>query len=269
MNIDKLEGSFKVVGVITVPRVGFSETFSNINMTIQNCKIPVVGLQGPYWNQGISNGIVQALTHNPKYILTYDGDSVFQPSDIEKLMKIMDDNDHIDALCPVQADRNADVPLAYAWNNQTLGPFDFSGELTEIAHGHFGCTFMRADIFRKMERPWFIGVPNVDGTWSGMKRDDDTEFWRKFNKAGLHLYQANDVVIGHMELMVRWQHGPNVLVQTLADFHTNGKPQGLRNPTVEEIQQKLQPHQFPPMPRPTHQPVMIQQNVKVEGPQDG
>ena len=241
------------MGVSTVPRVGFSETFNNINQVGFQMKIPTVQTGTAYWNQGLSSAIKQCMKHDPKYILCYDGDSVFLPSHVETLLNTIKANPDMDAICPVQADRNGQIPLAYAWNNRRLGPYDFSQLLTEVPHGHFGCTILRTSVFARMPKPWFVGHSGADGDWDGAgKRDDDTNFWWNFNKVGMHLYQANRVVIGHMELHVRWQTPHGVIVQTLQDWRTKGPPVGLGNPVIGEmppgVEKDLQEHQKPPQP---------------------
>ena len=247
MNIDKITEQYELVSVVTVGRLGFMETFRNINLTSFKMRIPTMQTGGAYWNQGITRGVEMALKNNPRFLLFYDGDSVFEPEDVDILYTLIKDNLGVDAVCPVQADRNGAWQLAFGWNNRTLGPYDYSGETTLVPHGHFGCTIIRAEAFMRIAKPWFIGVPGADGTWDGPgKRDDDTNFWFKFNEAKLNLYQANKVVIGHMELHVRWQDGPEVIPQTLTDFNKHGKPKGLRSPLVDEIAPRLDTHQLPP-----------------------
>ena len=57
--------------------------------------------------------------------------------------------------------------------------------------------------------------------------DDDIYFWRQWEKAGKTLYNANRVVVGHLELMIKWPgRDLNTFHQRVADFWRDGPPKG-------------------------------------------
>ena len=85
-----------------------------------------------------------------------------------------------------------------------------------------------------------MGIPAHDGSWnrSPGKMDADTYFWVKFMEHGKIVLQANRVVIGHMDLHIRWQCGSNVVTQTIQENRDRGAPQERRCPTVGEVQRR-------------------------------
>jgi len=236
-------------------RMMFTKTAFNLFDSIIRFGMPVMRGAGPYWEQSIQNAIHSAVHSNHPntgkpfdYVIFFDGDSVWEPDDLQRLVTVLEKNPQYHAAQAVQADRNADKPLAFAWLHELGIQYDHGKPVTEIIHGHFGFTVIRADVFRKMSKPWFWSTPNEDGTWdlgrvtseNGTikfigKRDPDTNFWLKFKNAGFKVVQVNQVVVGHMELMCRWQEGPRVVSQTMRELENDGKPEGLRSPFVGEL----------------------------------
>lgn len=243
------EGKFDAVGVITVGRMMFTETAQNLMDSIARFGFHVVFGSSPYWGQTLTNTVKGALKQFPhvKYVLFFDGDSVWKNEDLEDLYRIIDTGSvggkPIDAVFPVQADRNGDKPLVYNWNALEFKKqgfeYDYSAPYMPFPHGHFGCTFIRRTVFEgdaKMPEPWLLGQPATDGTWDAKpgKLDEDTYFWIKMHQHGKVCVQANNTVIGHMQVGIRWQQGPRVVWQRCADYGREGKPYGTRNPFPTE-----------------------------------
>jgi hypothetical protein len=73
-----------------------------------------------------------------------------------------------------------------------------------------------------------MAVPDTDGDWKRNgegKRDDDIYFWDNFKAAGKNLYLAPRLVIGHLELLIKWPS--NILdgiYETTGDYQTYGRP---------------------------------------------
>lgn len=250
MELQQPSRKFDAVGVFTTGRIGFSDTFRNVYQAGFRLGIPMVHIISAYWEQCLTHSIQQALKLNPKYILCFDGDSVWDDEDPAVMYDIIDNDDTIDAVCPVQADRNGEKPLAYAWNRENGIEYDYSKPITPILHGHFGLSFIRARVFEHMPLPWLWSQPASDGSWDQKpgKMDADTYFWIKLYEhihkrgtIGQRVVQANQTVIGHMELHVRWQVGAEVKVQTLGNFYQNGAPYGRRSPTTSEMDEALRP----------------------------
>ena len=235
-----MQQQFDVAGVITVnPRVTFAVTQRNLmESLIRLSGFPVECDMSPYWEQSIQRAIVRALKHGRKYLLFFDGDSAWDTNDLLDLYRIIEANPYMDAIMPVQADRNSVKPLCHDWLRGHFGiDYDNKAPITQIPHGHFGLTLIRSEAFKRMPKPWFQGIPGRTGEWEleDGKRDPDTYFWMKFNECGLKAFRANYTVVGHMELHVRWQRGGEVVAQTVMDFVQNGKPYALRGPHDGEL----------------------------------
>jgi hypothetical protein len=224
--------------VIVVGRMIFTETSLNIMESVRRFGFDFSFNTSAYWDQAITFAIESAVTNNKKYVLFFDGDSVWTPDDLLALYQRIDADPKMDAICPVQADRNGENPLCYNWQagNQKM-EYAYSEPMTRVGHGHFGLTLVRTQVFRDMRQPWFMGVPARDGTWHRIegKQDSDTYFWLKFARAGKVVYQANDVVLGHMQMMIRWQTPNGVYAQGTQEYRAKGKPPICRVPTLDDV----------------------------------
>ena len=82
------------VGIVTVGRVGFSDTFHCLFEAQGRLGIPIVMNRSPFWEQSITKGIQIAIKqHNPKYLLFFDGDGIWADSDIRRLHDIIEADD--------------------------------------------------------------------------------------------------------------------------------------------------------------------------------
>lgn len=234
-------------GIVSVGRLNFSLTDHLVYMHSAELGIPITPNFGLFWDQQVSNRIEAILRKlDCKYILFFDGDGAWSIEQIRELYRLIEhetvDGKRIDAIYPTQPCRKGAVPLAYNWMARELTgqDYDYSGELTADVHGHFGLTFIRTEALRQLEKPYLWGQPSPEtGSWlpgSPGKMDADTYFWIKFRDSGFTAARANKVIIGHQELMVRWQRGTEVVAQSIHDFQERGAPEGLRTPTVDEYQ---------------------------------
>src|SRR5262249_728486 len=148
-------------------------------------------------------------------------DSVFHGGHVSTLIQLAMINPEIDAIAPLQANRHVDRPLfgvAALTPKITEDGTDYVDrahyevDLAPVPHAHFGLTLIKVEALRKLPQPWFIGVPNKQGQWRDGKIDADINFWRKWLTAGCSLMLAPRVVIGHLELMVRW---PDINMQSI------------------------------------------------------
>jgi len=61
---------------------------------------------------------------------------------------------------------------------------------------------------------------NADG-----KQDDDIFFWNNFRTSGLNLYLAPRLVIGHLELLIKWPGADlDGIYETTGDYYRHGPP---------------------------------------------
>lgn len=181
---------------------------------------------GSFWEQSMQGVLARAASiPDVKYILCLDFDSVFTPEDAWSLYRILEANPDIDGVFPIQMSRHNDRPLCYLPQNDYTSPF------TEQGCGHFGLAMFKADIFRnnRIPMPWFWGMPNAKGEWEDPgKLDPDMWFWKIGAEKGLKFVQANQVVIGHMELCVKWPHPEaGFSYQPVRHYQENGKPKNV------------------------------------------
>lgn len=250
-----------VAGIITTGRIGFADTFRSIfeaQFKVPYTEVPLIGIShttGALWEIALTKAIYDIRDHEPEYYLFIDGDGIFDERDVKDLWNVIKSDDSIDAVFPVQADRNGIKPLAYSWLKEAGYPYTYERPVTPAIHGHFGLTFVRSRVFDELAEPWFWSMPGKSGKWTveDGKRDADTYFWIKLHEHHAQLrdrfgetrrvIQPNQVVIGHMEQHIRWQVGPKVVVQTLSEYQRYGKPMGLRNPYINEMDAQLSARQ--------------------------
>jgi len=222
--------------VLSEGRLGFTATAHCMRRTLDAYNMDELTSWGGAWEDGVHNAVRTELNSgNHKYIVFVDGDSGWQPHDLDLLFEIVDNDQTVDAVCPVQARRVGSMPLAYnhclEWLPDLRLP-DYSDKYSQIAHGHHGLTIIRTEVFLQMTPPWFERKYGPDGATIQMP---DTGFWRKFAELGKKVVQANWVVAGHAELMMLWQNGAQVYCQPIQHYLLFGPPKGLHCPTAEEV----------------------------------
>lgn len=213
----------KVCMVMSRPRVGFMDCSERITEAARQLGWPYVGAEGTEWGRGLTAGIESAINATDcDYLMTIDYDGVFTPDDCRELLRLMQENPDVGAIYPVQMHRHRHGILG------SLDGDDYSGELTPVTSGHFGCTIIRREVFEKLPQPWFMSLPNpVTGRWlhGGPTLDADIYFWTMLWDYGYKVCMANRVMIGHMELCVKWGTMKGEHWQTLRDYRDNGRPE--------------------------------------------
>lgn len=199
-----------VCAIMSVPRIAWTENFSSVAQTCSRLGVDFFKATGVFWGQCMQRVIEQAIAMpKNKYILSIDYDSVFDENDVIRLWQIMESRPEIDALFPLQIQRERDRVLLTMvdGNGRRLERVDaaiFRSEAVECETGHFGLTFFRADAFRKMGKPWFLGVPEPEGTWGDRRVDEDIYFWKEWNRCGNRCFVSPRVRIGHLQLNITW-----------------------------------------------------------------
>lgn len=221
-----------VAAVMSVPRLGFQDNFFCAMGVLPKFGISLAKTTGAFWGQCLTRAMEEAIAGGADWILTLDYDSVFTEEHVELLLSVAQRHPEADAIAPIQAHRSEPTPLMTirGEDGRPLRRIDadlFSPELTKVNTAHFGLTLIRVSSLMKLPRPWFIGIPANDGTWSDEgKIDDDVNFWKQWEETGLTLYQANRVAIGHLEMMIRWPGKDfNAFHQHPSDFWRTGKPE--------------------------------------------
>lgn len=206
----------KVRAVMTSPRLGFNDMWNCAMQSLPRLGIELTNVGGAFWDQSLTLVIDRVLAEGEcDYLLTIDYDSVFHAGHVAKLIQLAMVHPEADAIAPLQSSRHGAAPLfgieaddkSIAARNGTemeIERADFEVDLRQVPQAHFGLTLIKVEALKSMPKPWFLGVPNADGLWDTGKTDPDIYFWRQWEVAGKSLYLAPRVVIGHLELMVRW-----------------------------------------------------------------
>jgi predicted SAM-dependent methyltransferase len=235
----------RVAAVMSMPRLAFTDNLFCAFESLVPLGIRLVRSSGVFWGQCLTEMIEDAIRDGFDYVLTVDYDTVFTGADVRRLYHLMNAHDGADAICAMQQKRSSDHVLFTIQNAEgkaltELDPEALDADLLEVHTAHFGLTLFRCAAFADIEKPWFIGKPDEDGRWGkphivdgrieGGKMDDDIHFWSKFHDAGKRLYQANKVVVGHVQLVVTWP-GPDLspVHQHIYEYNRKGKPlEGVR-----------------------------------------
>ena len=137
-----------------------------------------------------------------------------------RLKAHLDGRPDLTAVFATQMSRHDDRPLCFRPDL----PYE-KEELTIQPCGHFGATMIRADVFDKLEKPWFWGMPAEDGEWSQIgKTDPDIWFWKLLEASGFKVAQANQCIVGHMELCVKWPTQRGHCYQPVRHYGKAGAP---------------------------------------------
>jgi hypothetical protein len=194
------EKTVKIAALMTAPRYECVWARSNIERTLQQCKIPLAISGGVFYGQCMQRMFNDVMTKNADFILTVDFDSVFTVQHVNRLVSYAVHREDIDAITAVQPKRGSGTILATRGKEEDI---IWDGENPiQVKSAHFGLTVIRVDALRKIEKPYFWGKPNEDGEWDGSKIDDDVWFWKQWEKAGNSLYIDPGSRLGHLEEVV-------------------------------------------------------------------
>jgi hypothetical protein len=203
--------SDKVAGVMSLPRVGFTDPGFAIGFAMRATGIIVSRYQGAFWEQGIDKMI--RIHRDRKYILTIDYDTYFTEYHVVDLFNIMEAHPEVGVLFPMQTKRNGGVPMFQAKQFLTgkkteSGAEEMASPIAEwykdyikADTGHFGLTLIRTEILEKLKKPWFEGKTNEDGEWEDGKVDPDMCFWYACEAAGIMVAVAPTVFVIHLEML--------------------------------------------------------------------
>ena len=223
----------KVIAVISVPRLIFSDFMWDVLEQALPLGVQLKRSTGVFWTQGIQN-VFEEHQPDADYLLAMDYDTVFHKSDIVELIRHMQTNAGIDALCACQIRRESQFPL-FTLKNDIGNPVTkievswIERELLPLTKGtaHFGLTCIRTSSLKRMPLPWFLGVPSPDGTWhkDDAHLDPDVYFWKHWADTGNTLFQANRVKVGHLELDITWpDRNMRPIRQKISEYRDLGKP---------------------------------------------
>lgn len=201
------EKDVKICAVMSMPRLAFAD---NIFCAIRAFLPLGIALQkgsGAFWGQTLTQMLEKHLDDGTEYVFVLDYDTWFTKNHVIKLCQLAMENPEADAIVSMQTKREADTlmigirPTKEGNDLITVPISDFKKPLTPIVTGHFGLTLFKMDALRKLSRPWFWTKPSPDGTWHENHLDEDIYFWNHFHDEGFKAFLANDVRVGHIQLV--------------------------------------------------------------------
>lgn len=207
------QSSVKVRGVMSAPRLGFNDMWNSAIRHLPKLNIDFRKVGGAFWGQTLTCGLESVIEENPDYVLVLDYDSVFNAEAASTLLQLAICHPEADAIAPMQANRHEKTFLCSFElpegtkkdGDQVLVPAEFfDADLIRAKTAHFGLTLLKTQKLKTLPRPWFLPSPDEQGRWGTGRTDEDTHFWRQWEKAGNTLFIAPHITIGHLEVMVRW-----------------------------------------------------------------
>jgi len=229
VSVGNCEAEVRVAALMSTPRLGFTDNFFTVAAALAPHKIAPIKYTGAFWDQCITRSI-ESVIDDHDVVLTIDYDSIFTARTVEALLALLMHSGY-DAVAPLQTKRESKAvmfaPLGIDESKTTEVTDDwFEKPVQPVGTAHFGCTMIRTEAIKRMEKPWFIATPNEDGEWNGGHQDADIAFWRNFVSAGNKLGIATNVSIGHAELMITWpsrQASDGVVQQHTTGYWNSGQ----------------------------------------------
>ena len=191
----------KLAACMTAGRQEITWCRNQIERSLRQLNIPFNVSGGVYYGQCMQMMLEDLLKTDCQYAITVDGDSVFKPEQLHRLISIIVQESHtIDALASLQVRRGMKSVLGTAAGQRALESYGYPVKITTA---HFGLTVISLDKLRNVPKPWFYCQPDENGEWRGEgKIDSDVWFWKQWEKAGNSLYMDLECRIGHTEEMV-------------------------------------------------------------------
>ncbi len=222
----------RIVAAMSVPRLGFQVNFFCWAHALMPLGIQPYKYEGAFWGQCLERTMTEHVENeNCDWILTIDYDSVFTRENVETLIRLTETCPEADAIAAMQPRRHTGTPLMTIRDEN--GGLADRVEIHELYKpaipvntAHFGLTLIKCEALRRMEHPWFMGVPNKHGRWDEDRVDDDAYFWHKWREIGNTVYVANRCPIGHAEMTISWlDKNLEQVRQSPEDYQKQGPPE--------------------------------------------
>lgn len=216
----------RIVAMCSCPRLGYMDFMGQSLAAFSVNNIEYRNLYGVFWGQSLSSGMMTAMKEEYDYIITTDYDSLYNRETVAQLVRLMDQNPQADAICAMQMGRFSGLLCTTESGELTYEELR-NKPLIPIVTGHFGLTIFRVSSLKEVKKPWFWSRPDEDGEWNrgGGKLDEDIFFWDNFRNSGKQLYLAPRLVIGHMELLIKWPDANlDGIYETTGDYQSFGPP---------------------------------------------
>jgi hypothetical protein len=193
----------KIEAIMTLPRVGWSDSWASIANMCCTWGIPIETRGGAIWDQSFQKLMEEKVRRGVTWILCLDYDSMFSVEHVESLIRRFAERPDIDALAALQFMRGEETPLFGLKGTQQGDMVTLTNEPIFVEAAHFGLSLIRVQNLVQIPKPWFQGSPDAQGEWDSDQRvDADIYFWRKWREAGFTIAVDPSVSIGHLEVMV-------------------------------------------------------------------
>jgi hypothetical protein len=195
----------KCIGMLTAPRYVATWPTRVIQNAFARVGIPLKISGGVFYQQCMQQMFEESCNDGTEVVITCDMDSIFADKHIFWLLDNLLKHEHIDALAALQSRRGMANPLLSVETDAKVGDsiaINFEGEPLKVKTAHFGLTALRVDKLRDMPKPWFMCMPDENGSYGDKRVEADIFFWKEWEKHGNTVYVDSSVSIGHMEEMV-------------------------------------------------------------------
>lgn len=207
VRVGQCEAEVRVAALMSVPRLGFTDNFFCITQALAPHKIAPIKYTGAFFGQCLQR-CMETVVDDHDVVLCIDYDTIFTARTVEALMTLLMHSGY-DAIAPLQTKREANTVM---FAHHGVKPEDkatvendwFQKPVQHVETAHFGCTFIRTEAIKKMQKPWFLAEANDKGEFTGGHVDEDIYFWKKFAASGNRLGVATNISVGHAELMITW-----------------------------------------------------------------
>jgi len=214
------------VAVCSCPRLGYMDFMGHSIAAFAQNQINYKNAYEVYWHQSLTKAIQDSIDEGYEYIITCDYDSIFTRETVAQLVRLIEQNEHADAICTMQMGRFSGLLMSTESGTVTRKELK-ENALVPAKTGHFGLTIFRASSLKKAWKPWFKGTPDINQEWSdkNTKVDEDTYFWNSWAYSGLTLFVAPRLVIGHLELLIKWpDENLDGIYETSQHYQEFGQP---------------------------------------------
>jgi len=228
----------KIGAVMSMPRLAFADNMFCAMQTLAPMMINLRQGMGVFWGQILTRSMQEVIDEGKEFILTIDYDTYFTKEQFLYLYYLITTNPDIDAILPVQIRREGECAMAGLVRSEEVPegmehpPVDstrFTTPLTQIVTGHFGLTILRVSALKKLSHPWFLGVPNSEGKWEKNRLDEDIYFWNHMHDENHKVFLANEIKIGHMQLMCTYpdtlENGWQPVHKYITEIRKDGLPE--------------------------------------------
>lgn len=219
--------------LLSAPRLAFTDNMFCAYEAAVQLGCPLTRNCGVYWHQATENLLEEAERDGFRYAVVFDYDSVFTAADVYELYRLAEAHPEADAIMGLQMRREKDAPLLSVADEDgtprnRLLVSELQGDLLRAASGHLGLTLFRLASLARVPHPWFQAVPDADGRWGEGRQDADVHLWTRMRAAGLSLFLAPRVVVGHLQMLVTWPSREfKPTHQYPSDYVAGGKPEGV------------------------------------------